>query len=86
MDLLCTLFTDLSSLDIYEVDVVGCSVDHGPKSHRISHLSMEPNVLIGREEPAQFRTDEAKNVAQHREKDQATIESENETGATRGPD
>ena len=47
---------------------------------------MEPNVLIGREEPAQFRTDEAKHVAQHREEDQATIESENETGATRGPD
>ena len=47
---------------------------------------MEPDVLIGREEPAQFRADKANNVAQHRNKDQASIESENETGATGSPD
>lgn len=47
---------------------------------------MEPNVLIGRHEPAQFRTDEANNVAQHREQNQTPVESENETGTTRGPD
>ena len=61
-------------------------MDHGPEGHRIGNLSVEPDVLVGREEPAQFRADEAKNVAQHGEKNQATIESENKTGATGSPD
>ena len=73
-------------LDIDEIDVMGCGVDHGPESHRIGDLPVEPDVLIGREEPAQFRADEANNVAQHRNEDQASVESENKTGATRSPD
>ena len=47
---------------------------------------MEPDVLVGREEPVQFRTNETNNVAQHRNEDQASVESENKTGATRSPD
>ena len=42
---------------------------------------MEPDILIGREEPGQGRTDEAKDVAQHRDEDQTSIESEDKTGA-----
>ena len=61
-------------------------VDHGPECHGIGNLPMEPDVLIGREEPSQFRADEAKNVAQHRDEDQASIESQDKTGATRSPD
>ena len=61
-------------------------MDHGPEGHRIGNLSVEPDVLIGREEPAQFRADEANNVAQHRDQDQSSVESENKTGATRSPD
>ena len=73
-------------LDVDKVDIVGRGVNHGPEGHRIGNLSVEPNVLIGREEPAEFRADEANNVAQHRDEDQASIESENETGTTRRPD
>jgi hypothetical protein len=47
---------------------------------------MEPDILVGREEPVQFRTNEANDVAQHRNEDQASVESENKTGATRSPD
>lgn len=61
-------------------------MNHGPEGHRIGDLSVEPDVLIGREEPTQFRTDEANNVAQHRDENQASIESKNETGTAGGPD
>ena len=46
---------------------------------------MEPDILIGGEEPVQFRTDEANDVAQHGNEDQTSIESEDETSAARGP-
>ena len=65
---------------------MGRGVDHGPEGHRIGNLPVEPDVLIGREEPAEFRADEANNVAQHGDEDQASIESENKTGTTRRPD
>ena len=61
--------THTGPLDADEVYIVGRSVNHGPEGHRISNLPMEPDVLIGREEPVQFRADEANNVAQHRDKD-----------------
>ena len=82
----CQKKTRTGPLDIDEVDIVGRSMYHGPESHRICNLSVEPDVLIGREEPAQFWADEANNIAQHGEEDQAPIEGENETGTTRSPD
>jgi hypothetical protein len=47
---------------------------------------MEPNILVGREEPCQLWSDDANDVAEHWDEDQATIESEDETGPTGGPD
>ena len=61
-------------------------MDHSPEGHRIGNLPVEPDVLIGREEPVQFRADETKNVAQHGKENQASVESENKAGATRSPD
>lgn len=55
--------THTGPLDIDKVDIVGRSVNHGPEGHRIGNLPMEPDVLIGREEPTQFRADEANNIA-----------------------
>jgi len=86
VNILGALLTDLSFLNVDEVDVMGSCMDHGPEGHRIGDLPMEPDVLIGREEPTQFRTDEANDVAQHRDEDQAPIEGEGKTGATRSPD
>ena len=43
------LLTDLSALDVDEVDVVGGGVDSRPESHRICDLTMEPDVLVGGE-------------------------------------
>jgi len=33
VDILCTLLSDLSSLDVNKVDVMSSSVDHGPEGH-----------------------------------------------------
>lgn len=46
---------------------------------------MEPDVLIGWEEPSQLRSDDTDDIAQHRDENQAPVESEGETGTTRRP-
>jgi hypothetical protein len=33
VDILCTLLSDLSSLDVNKVDIMSSSVDHGPEGH-----------------------------------------------------
>jgi hypothetical protein len=58
-----------ASLDIDKVDVVGGSVDHCPKGHRVGDLTVEPNVLIGGEKPGEFRPDDTNDISQHREED-----------------
>ena len=65
---------------------MGGGVHHCPESHRVGDLSMEPNVLVGGEEPGNLGTDDADDVAQHGEEDKATIEGKNETSAARRPD
>lgn len=74
VDLQCDFRSDLSSLDIEEIDIVSRCVDHGPKSHLVSNLTMEPNIFISREQPGHSRTDDANDVAKHGEEDQTTVE------------
>lgn len=78
--------TDLATLDIDKVDIVSGGVDHCPECHRISDLTMEPNVFVGGEQPGQLGTDEADNVSQHGDEDEEAIDREYETSTTRDPD
>lgn len=73
------------ALHVEEIDVVSRGVYHGPESHGVGDLSMEPNVLVGGKEPCKLGTDDTNDVAQHRDKDETAIECEYQTGATRNP-
>lgn len=86
MDLKREFGSNLSALNIDKVDVVGSGMDHCPESHRVGHLSVEPNVLIRGEQPCKLGADDSNNVAQHRYKDKGAIKGENETSPTRNPD
>ncbi len=46
---------------------------------------MEPDILISGEEPSQARSDDTNDVTEHREEDQATVESQDETSAAGYP-
>jgi hypothetical protein len=61
------------------------SVDHCPKGHRVGDLTVEPDVLIGGEEPGEPWSEYANEVPQHWEEDEAAIESEDEPRTSRGP-
>jgi hypothetical protein len=74
------------TLDVEEVYVVGGRVDHGPESHRVSDLPVEPNVFVCREEPLQLRTDNADDVSKHGNEDQTAVEGKDETSASGRPD
>ena len=73
------------TLNVEEVDVMSGSVDHGPEGHRVGHLSVEPDVLVGRESPGETGADDTDDVPQHGDEDQATIECENKTCTSRRP-
>jgi hypothetical protein len=75
-----------STLDVDEVDVVSSGMHHGPKCHGVCHLSMEPDVFIGREQPRKLGTNDTNDVAKHREKDETTVVGENEASTARSPD
>ena len=75
-----------STLNTDEVDIVGSYVNHCPKSHRVGDLSVEPNVFIRGEQPCKLGADDSNDVAQHWDKDKATIKGKSEPGATRNPD
>lgn len=74
------------TLDIEKVDVVSCGVDHGPEGHGVGNLTMEPNILVGREGPSEFWTDNPDDIAKHGNQDETTVESEDQTGPSRCPD
>jgi hypothetical protein len=57
------------TLNVEEVDVVGGRVYHGPESHGVSDLPVEPNVFVCREEPLQLGTDDADDVSEHGNED-----------------
>lgn len=46
---------------------------------------MEPDVLVGGEEPGKTRTDDTNDVPQHGDEDHSAIERENKTGTSRRP-
>ena len=75
-----------STFNVDEVDVVSGGMHHGPKCHRVCHLSVEPDVFIGREQPRKFRTNDTNDVAKHREEDETTVVGENEASTARSPD
>jgi hypothetical protein len=79
------LFPNLSALNVEKVYVVGGSMNHGPESHGIGNLSVEPDVFIGREQPLQLGPEYAKNISKHWEEDQTTVEGKNETCTTGDP-
>lgn len=86
VDLEGGLLSDLGTLDIDEIDIVGSGVNHSPESHRVGNLSVEPDVFVGRECPGELGTNDTDKVAQHREKDKTTIVSQDETSTARAPD
>lgn len=72
------LLANLSQLDVDHVDICGISsclsclesrltmsgsVNDGPEEHTIGDLSMEPDVLVERDEPGERRTEDAHRVA-----------------------
>lgn len=61
-------------------------MDHGPKGHRVRDLPVEPDILIGGEEPSEFGADETDDVAQHGHQDESSVEGENKTSPSRCPD
>lgn len=77
--------TELATLDVDKVDIVGSSVDHCPESHRVRDLTMEPNVLICGEEPSHVRANDPDNVPEHGDEDEEAIETQDETSTPRSP-
>jgi hypothetical protein len=74
-----------SSFDIDEVDVMSSSMYHSPECHGIGHLSMEPDVFIGREQPGKLGANDADDVAKHGKEDETTVVSKTKTGPTGCP-
>ena len=60
-------------------------MNHGPKSHRIGDLSMEPNILVGRKKPSQLGAHDPDDVAEQRNKYGSSIKGENKACAARYP-
>lgn len=73
------------ALHVEEIDVVSRGVYHGPESHGVGDLSMEPDVLICREKPCEAGTNDTNDISQHWNQNEATIEGEGETCPSRNP-
>lgn len=74
-----------ASLNIDEIDVVSGGMNHGPESHGIGNLAMEPDVFVGGEEPSHMRPDETDDVPQHGDEDEGSIDGENQASTTGNP-
>lgn len=64
---------------------MGSRVYHGPESHGVCDLSVEPNVLVCGEEPCQARADDTDNIPEHGHEDESAIERKDKTCTTRRP-
>lgn len=73
------------TLDIDEVDVVGGGMDHSPECHRIRHLSVEPDVLVGREQPSKLGSNDTDYVSQHGDEDHPSVKSKYKSRSTGTP-
>lgn len=78
--------SELTSLDIDKVDIMGGGMDHGPKCKGISHLAMEPNVLVGGEQPSHLWTNDTEDIPQHGDQNEESINGEYKTCTTGYPD
>jgi len=65
MDLEGSLLSHLGAFHIEEVDVVGRGVDNSIEEHLVCDLSVEPDVLIGGEEPSQLWANDTDDIAEH---------------------
>ena len=65
---------------------MGCGVDHSPEGKRVGDLTVEPDVLVGGEEPGDAGANDTNDVAQHGDEDEATIERQDEAGTSGYPD
>lgn len=61
-------------------------VDHGPESHRVSNLTMKPDILVGREQPLNLGPNHTNDISKHRDENKAAVKGKNETCSTRSPD
>lgn len=52
-----------STFDIEEIDIMGCSMDHCPKCHRVGNLPMKPDVRIGWKYPSKRGPKDANDIA-----------------------
>lgn len=73
------------TFDIEEIDIVGSSVNHGPESHRVGNLTMEPNVFVCRECPAELGSNNTNNVSKHGKENETSVKGKDETCTTGGP-
>ena len=73
------------TLNVEEVDIMSGGVDHGPERHGVGNLSVEPDVLVGGEKPGHAGADNADDVAQHGDENEAPIEGKNEPSSSRRP-
>ena len=74
------------ALNVEEINIMSGGVDHGPESHGVRDLSVEPDVLVGGEEPSETGADDTDDVPQHGHKDHGTIECEDKTSTSGRPD
>lgn len=63
-----------------------CGVDHGPEGHGIGNLTVEPDILVGREKPSELGPDKTNDVTEHGNEDETAIIGKDEAGTARCPD
>lgn len=85
VDLQSNLLSDLSAFDVEKVDIVSGSMDHSPESHRVGDLTVEPDVLVGREQPLNLGSDDTNDIPKHGKENKTSVEGKNETCTTGGP-
>jgi len=64
---------------------MGRRVYHSPESHRVRYLTMEPDILVCREEPLKPGPNDTNDVTEHRNEDKTAIKGEDETSTTGSP-
>ena len=74
------------ALNVEEINIMSGGVDHGPESHGVRDLSVEPDVLVGGEKPGHAGADNTDDVSQHGNENKASIEGKNEPSSSRRPD
>ena len=74
------------ALNVEEINIMSGGVDHGPESHGVRDLSVEPDVLVGGEKPCHAGADNTDDVSQHGDENEAPVKGKNEPSSSRRPD